>query len=202
MWEAVTALATLGTGIAIILTVLLGVRQLRVTGAQLDQLRRATQLEGAMKIFEDLNSDEFRDSMRFIMNEVPKRMADPTFRAEVALGGMADDKVHKELHVMRTFERVGTYVRSGLIDGPIVYNYAISVIAVTWEGLVDVVRSHRDAHGEGFWENYEFLYTDAIQWRDGSQKARYKVASWRLPESAQRQGTDAARSTELNPPGR
>jgi hypothetical protein len=53
MWEIVSAVATALTGIIILVTVVLGSHQLRVTNRQLEQLQRATQLEGTMKIFED-----------------------------------------------------------------------------------------------------------------------------------------------------
>lgn len=173
MWEAVTAVATLGTGIAIVLTVLLGIRQLRLTGAHLAHLRRATQLEGAMKIFDDFNAPDFRESLRFVTNELPDRMRDPGFRAEVALIGFADDNVHKELHIMRTFERIGIYVKHGLIDGAIIYDLALPPITTSWGALAEVVAIHRQAFGQGFWENYELLYREGMRWRDESRGPDY-----------------------------
>jgi len=163
-WESVTALATVGTGVAIVATVLLGIRQLELTRAQLENLRRATQLQGALQIFEDLNSPEFWSSLHFIATELPRRMEDPKFREEVAMIGMADTKVHRELSLMRAFERIGTYVKYGLIDGPIIYDCALGPLEKSWDLLVEVVRIHRQTHGEGFWENFEMLYLDAKRW--------------------------------------
>jgi hypothetical protein len=165
-WEAITALATLGTGLAIVATVLLGIRQLQLTRAQLEHLRRATQLQGAMKIFDDLNSDEFWSSLHFIATDLAKRMTDPKFRDEVAFIGMADTDVHQELPLMRAFERIGTYVKHGLIDGPIIYDFVFPPIEKAWELLTDVVRIHRTAHGEAFWENFEMLYREGKRWEE------------------------------------
>jgi hypothetical protein len=170
-WEAITALATLGTGLAIVATVLLGIRQLQLTRSQLEHLRRATQLQGAMKIFEDLNAKEFWDSLHFIATDLPKRMTDPQFRDEVALVGLADTKVHRELPLMRIFERIGTYVKHGLIDGPIIYDFAMPPIEKAWELLADVVRIHRTAHGEAFWENFEMLYRDGKRWVERTRES-------------------------------
>ena len=61
---------------------LLGIRQLRLTRSQLEHLRGATQLQGAMKIFESLDAEEFWGSLHFIATELPKRMTDPQFRDE------------------------------------------------------------------------------------------------------------------------
>lgn len=168
-WEAITAIATLGTGLAIVATVLLGVRQLELTRSQLEHLRRATQLEGAMKIFDELNTEEFWDSLHFIASELPKRMTDPQFRDEVVLVGLADTKVHRELPLMRTFERIGTFVKHGLIGGPIIYDLAWPPIQKSWEALTEVVQIHRTAHGNAFWENFEMLYREGKRWEERSR---------------------------------
>lgn len=173
MWEAITAIATLCTGVAIVLTVLLGIRQLRLTGEHLAHLRRATQLEGAMTIFNDLFAPDFRESMRFVLNDLPERMKDPAFREGVERIGLADDTEHKELLILRSFERVGIYVKHGLIDGAIIYDLMLPPIARTWEALADVVRVHRALHGDGFWENFEFLYDEGEAWRRRTQDAAY-----------------------------
>jgi hypothetical protein len=170
-WEAITALATLGTGLAIVATVLLGIRQLRLTRSQLEHLRGATQLQGAMKIFDSLDTEEFWGSLHFIATELPKRMTDPQFRDEVASIGMADTNVHRELPLMRTFERIGTYVKHGLIDGPIIYDLAWPPIKKAWELLTDVVRIHRTAHGEAFWENFEMLYREGKRWEEHTRES-------------------------------
>jgi hypothetical protein len=146
MWEAVSALGTLGAGIAIVVTVLLGVRQLRITSAQLEALRKATQLEGTMKIFDDLFEERFLEAMKFVANDLPNRMLDPEFRSKLPLIQHGDE-AHKELVVMRYFERVGTYVKNGLIDGAIVYDLMMLRIMDYWEALHEVVKIHRAARG-------------------------------------------------------
>lgn len=198
-WEAVSALAAVFTGLIIASTVLVGIRQLRLTQETLEHLRRATQLEGAMKIFEDLNSPEFRESQHFILNDLAQRMDDPAFRDTVGLVGIADIRQHKELTLMRAYERVGTYVRYGLIDGAIVYDYGLPVIAGTWEELAEVVAIHRNAMGNGLWENFEFLYTDGKAWQHRVKRApaflRKYVPHWsrlgRTPTEAPDEPTPA-----------
>ena len=172
MWEAVTALSTLGTGIAIVITVLLGVRQLRITGAQLEALRKATQLEGTMKIFDDLFEERFLQATKFVARDLPARMLDPEFRAALPLIQHGDQS-HQELVVLRYFERVGTYVKNGLIDGTIVYDLMLVRILETWESLQEIIRIHRAARGEGLWENFEFLYDDGIRWMRETRGSEY-----------------------------
>ena len=76
MWEVVSAVATALTGIIILVTVILGSHQLRLTNEQLKQLRRATQLEGTMRIFEVLRGPQFADALHFVSTEFVERMKD------------------------------------------------------------------------------------------------------------------------------
>jgi hypothetical protein len=79
-WEALSAIGTVFTGLIILLTVILGARQLKAATAHVDHLRRATQLEGAMQIFAQMRSPEFLDSYRFVLQELPDRLNDEEFR--------------------------------------------------------------------------------------------------------------------------
>jgi hypothetical protein len=156
-WEAVSAIGSLASVVVIAVTVVVGARQLRVTQRQLEQLRGATQLEGTLTIFADLTTPEFFAAARFTISRLAAKMRDDAFRREVAVIGLAEDGDHPELLVLRTFERVGTYVKHGLLDGAIVYDYAGPVIRETWSALVEVVEIHRRTGGTGTWENFQHL---------------------------------------------
>lgn len=163
-WDAIGAIATGVTAVIIAAAVIVGIRQLRLTRDTLEHLRRATQLEGAMRIFDDLNSDEMIESMLFINNDLVDRMADPAFRREVELVGLANRDKHKELRLMRAFERIGAYVRNGLLDGALLYDVSGPVIESTWNEIKEVVEIHRASRGKAMWENFEFLYDDFQRW--------------------------------------
>jgi hypothetical protein len=50
-WEALTAVASLFSSVVVLAAVLVAMRQVRVGAQQVEHLRKATQLEGTMKIF-------------------------------------------------------------------------------------------------------------------------------------------------------
>lgn len=164
-WEALTAVATAFTGIVIAATVVVGARQLRLTRDTLDELRRATQLEGTMRVLDDLMGPEFREAMVFVANELPLKMQDESFRATVSRMGAEDTKTHKELIVLRTLERVGVYIKYGLLDGDVIYDVSIPVFISLWKSLQPVIEIHRRERGEGFWENFEYLYRASLAWQ-------------------------------------
>ena len=181
-WEALTAVASLLSSIAVLCAVLVAMRQVRVGAQQVEHLRKATQLEGTMKIFAMLGSPEMQKARRFIALELEERLKDPKFRAEVPLLAFApsvDD--HGELTILRLMEIIGVYVKHGLLDSDIVFDYWNLAIVYGWERLeaLGIVAIHRDALGAQMWENYEDLYRRGKRWAaDAPRRARHTEARW------------------------
>lgn len=166
-WSAVTAIGTLATGAIIAATVIVGFHQLRITRVQLEQLRRATQLDGAMKIFSDLNNAQYTHARRFVAVELPRRLQDPAFLKELELGIIwteNPDSNHEEQIVLRTFETIGSHVQRGLLDREVIVNMAAIPIIVSWEHLREVIQIQRRTIHPRMWENFEAIYNDAVAW--------------------------------------
>lgn len=164
MWEALTAIGTIGSAIVITVTVLLSVRQVRATVDQLEQVRKATQFDAARTVLLDMADPAFVEAYRFVYLDLEKHMADESFRRELANVGTADEKVHKELVVMRTLDRIGAYVKYGLVDGEIVYSTYYGRIVVCFERLREVMAAHRSIAGRSMYSNFDFLYDDCKRW--------------------------------------
>ena len=179
-WGAVTALSTAASAAIIAITVIVGVHQVRLTGVQLDNLRRATQLEGLMKVFDDLHNPTYLRARRFVATDLYKKLTDPAFRNEVALGIIwtkNPDEIHEELFVLRTFETIGSTVRHGLLDADAVLDSIAPSVIVSWEHLREVVEMQRAGMHPRMWENFEYLNSLASQWftRRGGQD---RLAGW------------------------
>lgn len=171
-WEAFSAVSTAFTGLVILATAIAAIREVRIaadhsraTRDQLEHLRKSTQFEGALAVFGELDTPFQQHARRFVQFQLAERMNDPQFRAEVALLAGADELEHKELTVLRCFERIGTYVRKGLVDPDVVYCAAAGRVIATWRALDDVVAIHRAIAGPAFWENYERLYHASKTWQ-------------------------------------
>lgn len=169
-WEALTAVSTAFTGLVIAVTAIATLRQVRVgmehagsTREQLGHLRKATQFEGALAIFAELDSPLQIEARHFVQFELAHRLKDEKFRHEVSLIAGADELEHQELTVLRCFERIGFYIRKGFVDPDVVYMVASGRVIVAWHALEDVVAVHRSVAGP-FWVNFERLYHDCRQW--------------------------------------
>lgn len=171
MWEAVTAAGTVFSALVVGVTVIfaskqvrVGTEQAKITNAQLNHLRKSTQLQGAMEIFLEMDRPEFREAVRFVLHDLKDRMSDEAFRKEVTFPEACDDAVHKENLVLRAFERIGAYVQGGLLDGGLIYTVVPTVILSTWEHLAEVVAIQRTSISALKAENFEYLYDGAKAW--------------------------------------
>lgn len=188
-WNAVSALGTVLTAIVVAVTALFGFHQLKLTRVQLEQLRRATQLDGALKIFGDLSSPAYVEARHFVATQLPECLEDPIFRNEVELGIIwtrNTSTVHHEQFVLRTFETIGCHVQEGLLDREVIVNMAAVPVLVAWEHLAPVVEIQRRTIHPRMWENFEKLYHQAEAWfvdrsgRDRYDAWRERVARYRV----------------------
>lgn len=179
-WGAVTALATAASAAIIAVTVVVGFHQVRLTRVQLDNLRRATQLDGLMKVFDDLHSPTYLRARRFVATDLYKKLTDPVFREEVSLGIIwtkNPDEIHEELFVLRTYEAIGSTIRHGLLDADAVLDSIAPSVIASWEHLREVIKLQRVGIHARMWENFEYLNSLAVAWfteRGGSER----LASW------------------------
>ncbi len=162
-WDAVTAISTAVTALVIGATVLVGYRQIRVGGAQLEHLRRATQLQGTMAIFEEMTSPEATRQWEFVVNELAARMQDPAFRGVLGTAQTPLERDHPELGMLRRFEKLGTYVKNGLLEGDVLYDFFGGQWVLCWHILVatGVIGLMRTTRGPELWENAEFVYEES-----------------------------------------
>jgi len=201
-WEALTAIGSIGTVIVIFFTVVFAQRQVELTREQLHQLRQATQLEGAIAIYAELESPRVEAARKFVLLELPAKMKNPTFRDEVRLVAQVDESRHQELIILRAYDRIGIYIDAGLIDSDVIYRGAMGRILTMWEALSDVVAIHRQT-AAFLWSGFENLargardfalaqHADLAKVGQIMAESRARAASHATGDSESRAPSDAA----------
>lgn len=163
-WEALSAVSTAFTALVILATAIYAARQVgalneqsKVLAAQIEHLRRATQLDGTLAVFDEISLPEFQAAYRFVMTEFEDRMQDERFHADSMLVA-PDPDVHPEVIIMRHMERIGTLVKSDLLEEEVLLDFAGLVVRATWSKLKPLALEQRLDSGENeLWENFEFL---------------------------------------------
>ncbi|HLJ83424.1 MAG TPA: hypothetical protein VKT51_04560 [Candidatus Eremiobacteraceae bacterium] len=177
MWEALTAIGSILSAIVIAVTVVMAARQVKITTDQLEQTRRATQFEAVRSVLLEMVDPKFVDAYRFVIQELSERLEDETFYREVGQIGVADDRVHKELYILRSLDRIGTYVKYGLVDGPVIYDSYAPRIILSWELLAEVVAIHRRIASVRLYRAAEYLYGDSKRWAESNEAGSDVVGS-------------------------
>ncbi|MBV8223266.1 MAG: hypothetical protein JO293_07880 [Candidatus Eremiobacteraeota bacterium] len=157
-WSAVAAIGSILSAAVIAVSAILALRQVR-------QLQRATQLDGTMRVFAQFSDPEFIAARKFVFHELPNKLKDPAFVAEVKNYTHVDLADHPEYRVLLFLQIVGSLVNDGLVSGPNVYRFAQYSIIKSWEILEPVVRMQRIATGNPYmWGGADFLYENAKRW--------------------------------------
>jgi len=127
--ELLNTLAAVGTFLVIAATALAAAKQLR-------HLRWNNQLQAVLALRSERNA-ELEDAFHFISAELPMRLEDPHYRADLETALAPSRRVHKELLVADYFEHVGTYVKEHLIEEDVYFQ--ISSPARYWQVLAPVI---------------------------------------------------------------
>ncbi len=158
-WEAVSALATLFTGVVILATVAVGL-------VQLSELRRATQLEGVVRVAEMFSTADFLEGLRFLRSDFERQFnEDPQFREDFFTPLKNSAASHREHQVLMVFELVGTYIKHGLVNGEAIFDIGSTRIVGAWRILGPAIAALREKRNDPLaWENAEILARDAAKW--------------------------------------
>jgi hypothetical protein len=163
-YEAIGAFAALGTFVVIAATAVAALVQLR-------HLRRSNQLSGLLSALALFQEPHFHELIDFVRTDLPKRMKDPEFVAELELTPV-DRRKHPELHVAEMYEELGSYIRSGLIDEQLFLQGHWYNVLLYWDLLLPALRIVRKTRPHT-WENFELLAAKAQAWRERHPLGNY-----------------------------
>jgi hypothetical protein len=156
MWEAITAVSSALTTVVLIATVIMARHQVQL-------LRRSTQLDGLIRMLAEMDDPAHVASYRFVVDELPGKMQDPMFRQRI-IDGKTDESIHRYLPILWFFEKVGSFVKFGLIDPDAVYCQAGTRSVKVWNALQEVITYDRARGGPGVWDGIEMLANGTVQY--------------------------------------
>lgn len=175
--EYLAAYASIGTFVVIAITAIAAVVQLR-------HIRSANQLAGFMDLAALWDSDAFQRATRFVHDELPARLQNPQYRAELRRPE-PDRREHQELVVTDMLERSGSYVKYGMIDDEQLLDIIFPFVISMWSSLKEVVALQRVGNQNGeLFGNFEYLAARSVDYQGTHKHGSY-------PRGVRRMMTDA-----------
>ncbi len=145
VWSTVASFATL---VVIAATAIAALAQLRHT-------RSANQIAAVTELDKMLASEKLSQARRFVAEELPKLLADPTKRSKLAA-----EPFPREIEAIRDvanfFEVLGVFVKRGLIDRSLACDLWDGVVYQAWKQLEPVIVIRR-RRVRGLCANFEYL---------------------------------------------
>jgi hypothetical protein len=133
---------------------------------QLRHMRAGNQLEALLSLERDFRHPELQSAIRYIQDDLPQRLDDPSYRGQLAAMGFVDSSVHPELVVCNWFNEIGTLLKHGLVaEGPFMDLFG-RLIVHCWALVASAVAIMRRTRGDAQYHDFEYLAIRAARWVD------------------------------------
>ena len=172
-FEVLSAIAAIGTFLVIAATAVAALIQLR-------HIRANNELVTLKTVMAAWDSEAFQRAVRFVRHELPARMADPAFRAEIDTREPIDRITHPELVVCDFWDTLGVYVMHGMIRESAFLGIG-TLAAAFWRLLSPTVAIMRRQRGRGVYAGFEYL-ADTIEQLRARFPDGYIPKSWQRPK--------------------
>jgi hypothetical protein len=169
-WEALSALASLGTLLVVGATAIAAL-------VQLHHLRAANQLNALLTVLRFAYGPEMREARKFVADRLPEMLKRPEFRKELEEGSM-NREVHQELQVCDYYERIGSFIKNGLLSADLYLDQ--SSPELSWRQVEPVVTITRRKRGPTVYENFEYLIALSRRWDRNHPDGNYPKSIERL----------------------
>jgi hypothetical protein len=148
--ELINAIAAGGTLILLAATIFAGIKQLA-------HMRASNELVAAQAIERDFRLPAIQAALRYVQAELPARIADPRYRAELSAIGYIDPQAHPEMLLCNWFNRTGVLVRDGLLKEELFFDTFGRLVTYYWDLLMPVIAVLRRTRGPSQYAGFEFL---------------------------------------------
>jgi hypothetical protein len=173
MISSLQAAASVGTFLVFVMTAAFALRQLRSSN-------RSNQLAGLQAVSAHSNSSEFERWFKFVLKELPKRMADPSFRE-----GLKDDPidrdVHLEIRLANWYEEIGMLAKYGVVYEAPLIEFLRGGPEPAWQALQPTVLLYREIWEPSYFRHFEELANRSLAFYQklDPQRARARIGGER-----------------------
>ena len=153
-----TAFGTMGTFIVVAISAVAALAQLR-------HVRTANELQALLSVQRDFQEPDLQQALHYVQLQLPERMRDPAYRAELEAIGFVDPHRHPEMVACNWFNQVGTLLKNGLVAEGAFLDLFGRLVDHYWRLLEPAIAVLRRRRGPGQYEGFEYLAMRSQRWR-------------------------------------
>ena len=156
-YNAINTWATVGTFLLLLASVI-------AAAISLHHAASFNQISAVISMERDLRGPDMQESLRFVQTELPFKMYDEGFRAELDALGFLDARVHQEVHACQWFNAVGTLLKNNLVEEGAWMDLFARLTTAYWDALAPVIAILRRRRGNWQFANFEYMAMRAKEW--------------------------------------
>jgi hypothetical protein len=122
------------------------------------------QISAVISMERDLRSADMQEAFRFVQTELPNKLYNEDFRAELDAIGFIDSRAHLEIQALNWFNAVGTLLKNNLVDENAWMDLFSRLTVSYWNRLEPVVAIMRRRRGDWQFANFEYMAQRAHLW--------------------------------------
>ncbi|HXN09353.1 MAG TPA: hypothetical protein VN860_06795 [Candidatus Acidoferrales bacterium] len=122
------------------------------------------QISAVISMERDLRSADMQEAFRFVQTELPNKLYNEDFRAELDAIGFIDTRAHLEIQALNWFNAVGTLLKNNLVDENAWMDLFSRLTVSYWNRLEPVVAIMRRRRGDWQFANFEYMAQRAHIW--------------------------------------
>ncbi len=131
------------------------------------------QISAVLVMERDMRSPEMQESFRFVENELPFKMRNEEFRAQLEAIGFIDSRIHLEINVCNWFNAMGTLLKNNLVEESAWMDLFSRLVVHYWEILAPVIAIMRRKRGDVQYANFEYVAILARAWLEEHPSGRF-----------------------------
>lgn len=155
--EVLNTIGSVGTFLVIAATAVAAIVQLR-------HMRAANQLDAVLSLERDFRGHDLQEAFRYVQRELPFKLRDQEYRAELAAIGFIDERTHLEVKACNWFNEMGTLVKNQLVTEDAFMDLFSRLVINYWERLEPAIAVMRRQRGDVMYLDFEYLATRARAW--------------------------------------
>lgn len=157
--EAAAAIAQTGTLIVIGGSVVAALVQLR-------HMRAGNELQALLTLQHEFRDPELQAALTYVQQQLPQRLADPEYRAELERIGYVDPARHPEMIVCNWLNVMGTLLKRRFVAEDAFMDLFARLIVHFWRHLAPAIAVMRRNRGQAQYHDFEYLAQRAAEWLD------------------------------------